>query len=45
MKGYDTYSGYMGWIGDRYMLFSCERDYIEWMEDDEQIPVESKYSL
>lgn len=35
MKGYDTYSGYMGWTGERYMLFSCERDYIEWMEDDE----------
>lgn len=32
LKGYNTYEGYKGWIGDRYMLFACERDYIEYME-------------
>ena len=33
MKGYYVSIGYYGWIGNRWMLFSCERDYIEWMED------------
>lgn len=31
LRGYHTDSGYMGWIGTRYMLFSCEQDYVEWM--------------
>lgn len=35
MKGYDTYSGYMGYVDGEYMLFSCEQDYIEWMEEDD----------
>lgn len=33
LKGYNTNVGYIGWIGDRWMLFSCERDYIEYMEE------------
>ena len=33
MKGYYTNAGYRGWVGDRYMLFSSESDYIEYMED------------
>ena len=33
MKGYYVPAGYMGWIGYRWMLFACEQDYIEWMED------------
>ena len=33
MKGYYTNAGYRGWIGDRYMLFSSESDYIEYMEE------------
>ena len=32
-KGYLTNNGYMGWIGDRYMLFSTEQGYIEYMEE------------
>ena len=33
MKGYFTGSGYWGWVGDRFRLFSSESDYIEYMED------------
>ncbi len=33
LKGYDVPGGYMGWIGHKYMLFSSDRDYKEWMED------------
>ncbi len=33
MKGYYTNAGYRGWVGDRYMLFSSESDYIEYMDD------------
>ena len=31
-KGYYTYGGYMGWIGDRYMLFATEDEYKEFLE-------------
>lgn len=31
LKGYYVSSGYMGWTGDKYMLFASEQDYIEWM--------------
>lgn len=34
MKGYDIDIGYMGWTGEEYMLFACEQDYKEWMEDE-----------
>ena len=34
LKGYNVGSGYMGWIGTEYRLFSCERDYIEYMTDE-----------
>ncbi len=33
MKGYLTNTGYMGWVGDRYMLFATEQEYIEYMEE------------
>ncbi len=33
MKGYYTSVGYRGWVGDRYLLFSSESDYREYMED------------
>lgn len=35
LKGYIVPGGYMGWIDNekRYQLFSCEQDYIEFMED------------
>ncbi len=32
-KGYNTEFGYMGWTGKRWMLFSCEQDYIEWINE------------
>ena len=32
-KGYIVPSGYMGWIGDRYMLFATESDYREYIEN------------
>ena len=33
MKGYFTSAGYWGWIGDKFMLFASESDYLEYMED------------
>ena len=32
MKGYYNSSGYMGYVGGRWVLFACERDYVEYME-------------
>lgn len=32
-KGYPTRYGYKGWVGDRYMLFATEQEYIEYIED------------
>jgi hypothetical protein len=32
MKGYYTFNGYWGWVGDRFLLFSTERDYLDYME-------------
>ena len=32
LKGYYVPAGYMGWIGQSYMLFASERDYIEYMK-------------
>lgn len=31
MKGYHTLEGYMGYVEGRYMLFSCEADYREYI--------------
>ena len=33
MKGYATQAGYMGYVDGAYMLFSCEEDYLEYLED------------
>lgn len=33
MKGYVTASGYMGYVDGRYILFSSENDYFEYMEE------------
>lgn len=33
MKGYAVSEGYMGWIGDSYMLFACEEDYREYINE------------
>lgn len=32
MKGYYVASGYMGYVGDKYMLFATEEEYREYME-------------
>ena len=34
MKGYNVESGYMGWLNGEYVLFSCEADYREAMEEE-----------
>ena len=34
MKGYYTEKGYMGLVDGVYVLFSCERDYDEYMEEE-----------
>lgn len=36
MKGYVTASGYMGYVDGRYILFSSENDYIEYMEEESE---------
>lgn len=33
MKGYLTQTGYMGLVNGTYILFACEEDYKEYMED------------
>ncbi len=33
MKGYNTQSGYMGYVDGEYKLFATEEEYIEYMED------------
>lgn len=35
MKGYNTSSGYMGYVPglDRYILFASEADYIDYLND------------
>ncbi len=33
MKGYQTSEGYMGLVDGVYMLFACETDYEEYMDD------------
>ncbi len=37
MKGFDTQTGYMGYVDGRYMLFASEEEYIEYVSarDDE----------
>ena len=34
MKGYYTSDGFWGYVGGRYVLFSCEADYYETVEDE-----------
>lgn len=33
MKGYNTADGYMGFVDGDYVLFSCEEDYREYLEN------------
>ena len=33
MNGYNTSEGYMGLVDGRYVLFACEADYREYLED------------
>lgn len=37
MKGYSTDSGFMGYVGGRYILFASESDYYDYMEDQGEI--------
>lgn len=32
-KGYFTSSGYMGYVGDQYMLFASESDYLSYISE------------
>ena len=33
MKGYWAGYSYMGWVGDRYMQFVSEQEYLEYIQD------------
>ena len=33
MKGYTIAEGYMGYVNGTYMLFACESDYHDYMEN------------
>ena len=33
MKGYNTESGFMGYVDGRYILFSCEEDYLDFLDE------------
>ncbi len=33
MKGYNTQSGYMGFVDGEYILFASEADYYDFLED------------
>lgn len=33
MKGYVVNNGYMGFVNGSYMLFACEADYQDYMEN------------
>ena len=37
MKGYNTETGFMGFINGTYILFSCEEDYEEYLETIEEV--------
>jgi hypothetical protein len=33
MKGYSVSEGYMGLVAGCYMLFACEEDYLDYVQD------------
>lgn len=33
MKGYEIASGYMGYVDGEYILFACEADYLEYLDE------------
>lgn len=33
MKGYVTSNGYMGYVDGQYILFACDKEYFEFLED------------
>ncbi len=33
MKGYVVNNGYMGLVNGSYMLFACEEDYLDYLEN------------
>ena len=36
MKGYNVPDGYMGLVNGKYMLFSCEADYIDYLKEEKE---------
>ena len=41
MKGYVVNDGYMGYVNGKYMLFSCEEDYREYMSEEQIVQKEN----
>lgn len=39
IKGYYTANGYMGHVRDGYQLFATESDYLEYIEDEEEVVI------
>lgn len=35
-KGYNTQSGYIGFVNGEKMFFSCERDYLDYIKEDSE---------
>lgn len=33
MKGFNTRDGYMGYVDGEYILFACESDYYDYLND------------
>lgn len=41
MKGYVTAMGYMGFVEGRYILFSSESDYVDYVRDMTETPAKT----
>lgn len=35
MKGYSISDGFMGYVDGEYMLFACESEYIDYIEEED----------
>lgn len=36
MKGYSISDGFMGYVDGEYMLFACESEYIDYIEEEDE---------
>lgn len=36
MKGYSISDGFMGYVDGGYMLFACESEYIDYIEEEDE---------